>query len=181
MQLYLVTVEVDLGDAIEETKCCVSATNAESAADAACINCQIAPSMAQVTTKRIKGNVYGFAQQTRHKQMPTVAMSTICGNEGASVRSGEVAKIEALVRQVDYRPELIKRRLELRATIFSRTDGAACVGVSKGLDSYGRTGKWDIDFVNLEDLKIVQAEELRPSNPRVLQNAQYAVTKIFRS
>lgn len=52
-QLYLVTVKVDLPGYVEENNLCVSAASADQASDAACVYCQIAPSMAQVDTKRV--------------------------------------------------------------------------------------------------------------------------------
>lgn len=180
MQLYLVTVEVDLGPEIEETKIAVVSNNADAAGEAACIHCQIAPSMANVVVKRIKGNCYGFEQSTRRKPVLPSIVPADRPNDGRTI-SPDVASIEAFVRRIDHRPELTKRRVELRATIFSRTDGAACVGVSKGLDAFGRTGKWDTDFVHLEDIKVVDAEDLKPGNPRVLENGQYSVTRVYRN
>ena len=172
-QLYLATVTIDLGGHVEETKLCVAASNAEQASTAACIHCQVAPSMATVETKRIKGNIYGFEQKTRAKQKPPAIAPT--DNGGRTVQ-----QIEEVVRSIDHRPELIKRAVELRATIFSRTDGAACVGVGKGLEAYGRTGRWDTSFVQLEDLNVLEAEITRPSNPRFLENGQYTHTRVFR-
>lgn len=182
MQLYLVTVSVDLGTATEETKVCVVGGNAEAAGEAACIHCQVAPSMATVTVKRVKRNCYGFEQVTRRKPVIPAIVPADRQNDGrGDAAPPEIASIEAYVRRIDHRPELTKRRLELRATIFSRTDGAACTGVAKGLDAFGRTGRWETDFVELEDIKVVEAEELRPNNPRVLENSQYSVTRVFRN
>lgn len=184
MQLYLVTVTVDIGEAIEETKVCVVANNADNAGHAACIHCQIAPSLAQVEVKRIKGNCYGFSQETRRK--PKLLEITPCDkeNDGRKLpfsNSPTVREAEIIQAAPAHRPALIKRTLELRASLYSRTDGAAWVGLGKAVEQFGRTGRWESPYCSLEQMDCKEGEERRPANTRIEEQANYSVTRVYRN
>jgi len=175
MQLYLVTVEVVLEDAVETTHVCVVANNADNAAANACIHCQIAPSMARVDVKRIKGNCYGYSQSTKKKQPVLEAKMTDKFPDDPRIRDAE--RVQA---SEEHKPRLSKRRIEFRATIYSRTDSSAYVGIGKAIEEYGRVGIWKSEYVDVENIACVEAEEVRPNNPRFEANAQYSVTKVYR-
>ena len=173
-QLYLVKLEVDLGDAIEKTTVAVTADNADKASMIACMHCQVSPTMATVDVRRIKGNAYGITQDTKRKPAPDAAV-VVPANAApklapATLPSGVVAPP----------PRLSKRRIEVQATIFSRTDSSAYVGLGRAIEIYGRTNRWLDEYVHVEQIRCADAEETKPSNQRVLENAQYTVTKVFR-
>lgn len=178
MQLYKCEVQVDLGDAIETTSIMVVAQNADAASVAACVHCQIAPSLASVDVKRIKGNCYGIEQTTARKQKPIVA---------ASVTHESVSNIPLLRDAHDIqtneqnRPKLRRRVVEIRATIFSRTDDAAFVGVGKAITARGKRGRFESEFVEIETCSCVEDIERKPKNTRVEQNGAYTVTRVYRN
>jgi hypothetical protein len=184
-QLYLVTITVDLGAQIEETRVAVCAQSGDAAAASACIHAQIAPSMCSVVVKRIKGNCYGFVQETRNKpKLPTIipADRKYDGRGAASPDDArKLREAEIVQAREQARPSLKKRIIEIRASLFSRTDGAAFVGLGKAVEAYGRTGRWEHDFVTVEDIACREDEQRKPNNDRVLTNAQYADTHVYKS
>lgn len=180
MQMYKCTVQVDLQKYIEKTNVIVVASNAEAAALAACVHCQIAPSLASVETIRVKGNCYGVEQVTMRKPQPfvTAAPALDC----TAVSSIPLLRDAHAVQTSDQnRPRLRRRVVELRATIFSRTDSAAYVGVGKAIVELGKRGKFDSEFVEIETCSCTDDVERKPKNTRIEQNGAYSSTKIYRS
>lgn len=165
MQLYIVTVTVNLRNATEKTTIAVTASNADAAKNAACVHCQVSPSMASVIVKRIKGNCYVIAQSTRENRQQVDVVPSRCARRDVG----------------DERPPIFKRRIEIRATIHSRTDSAAYVGVGRAVEAFGRRGVWETDFVDVEDISCVDIDNEKPSNGvRFEQNANYSSRRIFR-
>lgn len=180
MQMYRCTVQVDLQDAIEKTIVIVVAGNADAAALAACVHCQIAPSIASVETTRIKGNCYGIEQVTMRKPQSVVASAPLLDCE--SVSSIPLLRDAHVVQTSEQnRPRLRKRVVEVRATIFSRTDSAAYVGVGKAITERGKRGKFDTEFVQIETCSCSDDIERKPKNTRIEQNGAYTATKIYRN
>lgn len=178
--MYLVKVSVDLGDATEDTDVCVAAANAEQAGLAACVHCQIAPSMAVIDVRRIKGNCYGVTQKTKPK--PGVANRTTAdGVKLPFASTPQLRDAEAIQSTPEHRPKLIRRVVEARATIYTRTDSAAWVGFGKAVEEYGRRGRWVSEYCELDQMDCREDEERKPKNTRVEEQAAYAVTRIYRN
>ena len=175
-QLYLVKVSVRLSGADEVTTVVVSASNADHAATMACTHCQISPTVAEAEVRRVKGNCYGVDQVVIPLKEPRQTNPVT-----HEPRNPQERDADAVQRLGDARPQLSKRVVELRATLYSRTDDAAYVGVGKALIERGKSGAWRSEYCELEQLACEDDEERRPNNPRVITNADYTGARVYRN